>query len=1508
MHSSQFVHSYEGKRELRPRRIVNLPLLIATGVILAIVMPAAYFWHQHQLRANVTDFLEQAYHFEKEGNWKEAGKYFQLYLSQRPDGEDANAVRLKMVEIYEKRIESPTQRFRLNSLLSQVIGSNQDDHGLRLKLAKNQLALGNYFEAETAAKDILTEVPDRAKPSADIAKEARGVIALARLAVARDGQTGERSPEVAVQAIYEAALESPDDLQIATVAAQSLRRYPHAVDFKEKSAEAVSDELMNEMVAANSEEPEAYLHRYKYRRSYGLPDANADLQRALELAPNDPEALFLSAINSTDRTLAESQLRKVIDAAPQGTKAYLALARLLQDSGQTDSAIETLKQAHEVASPDDLSPEFALVELLIAENRTQSVKEELKTLQQKADALLPRLPTPLKLLRGNQIRFLRAQASVAEGDFASAVAILNAIRASSGPEAEQSGETSRMASFLRLRTEYLLAETMQRLGRWELAADGWDRIARDSYLIAATNNVAQDIATELGTVYQRAAVAYLRNGNSAKAIDRLEQAILRDGATPERLNLIASAHMSSQLAVPPAKRSWTEFQKALNQAKAQDATNSALTFLEVRYLLTLDTPESRSQAEKLLRELESRDLTDSTIVQQLAIAYTQLGLTADCQRAVELYGKIEPSALKQIALQSQVQALSGDIEGASRFLVDALSSLSQREQRALQAFHVQLLTEAGKPREAQEVVAQMLKQSGDEPGLLKLGLQLAILNQDMKVARNWERELSRVAPDDADHRRLRAEMLLATYTSLEAKERSELRELISALTEDRRLWHRTASLRARLAQLSGDVPTAIQEYRRAIELGDSQSATISELVALLIQQNRFDEAQQYLARLSASSPDDTKSESLAFHLAIKQNRVDEALELAKKSKERNPKDVQWRIVYAGLLLGKGLADQAERELREAFDQFPNDIRASIGLIRFYSQLNKPEEIRKVLDAISENDSMSANDRNLASAEGFNALGEINSAIQNLEEVAKRDPKNIAIRLQLARLYNSSDASRARQELEQILRLDPNNAEARQRYAVLLAASGEDQDWNRAAELLKSSEDERPEDLITTNRTRAMLLTRRGRNREERLKNFEVARRLLQKQLASPQSNEVDRMLLAGIYEQESRLRDDRSQLLSARELMRPLVDRANPQESHMRVYIDFLLRAAEACRESSATSDDGYITLFLDDADSRMRELAEIDLGEKASMPTLDTVALQARLHQARGLDEAARSLIEDAANKELEGIGDLKERAQILLRTATLLSTLRQHDAAENWYRKLFEVAPSSYELLIRSLIAQGRVENAIELCLEIGGDKPSAEVATTLAQLATSASEDVDLAKLQSRVATALASNEDNINLQMAAAVMNVSKGESEEAIRLFRKVVAAAPNNTLALNNLATLLAENSNQLIEAQEHIMRAIEVAGRQPPLLDTLGTIQLRKGDYLAAVLNLEEAVAGEAADPRYHLHLAAAYDRNDQREDAKAALAIALQKGLDKQLLTSGDRDLLNTLKQKFPSVAKSS
>jgi len=221
-----------------------------------------------------------------------------------------------------------------------------------------------------------------------------------------------------------------------------------------------------------------------------------------------------------------------------------------------------------------------------------------------------------------------------------------------------------------------------------------------------------------------------------------------------------------------------------------------------------------------------------------------------------------------------------------------------------------------------------------------------------------------------------------------------------------------------------------------------------------------------------------------------------------------------------------------------------------------------------------------------------------------------------------------------------------------------------------------------------------------------------------------------------------------------------------------------------------------------------------------------------------------------------------------------------------------------------VRELAAQGQLNEAIDVCIAVqdNNEGSSAKVAAVLAQLMSTA----DLAsqaeqRVQPIIDAALKSHEDDIDLLLAVAVLKVTQGQDDAAIQHFQQVLKLEPEHALALNNLATLLSERPNQLSEALNYIEQAIQISGRRPALLDTLGTIQIRTEEFEQAIANLEEAVAIGSGDARYHFHLAVAYQKSGQTEESRNALRRARRGGLAKMILTQGDQDFLNELEQQI-------
>ena len=123
----------------------------------------------------------------------------------------------------------------------------------------------------------------------------------------------------------------------------------------------------------------------------------------------------------------------------------------------------------------------------------------------------------------------------------------------------------------------------------------------------------------------------------------------------------------------------------------------------------------------------------------------------------------------------------------------------------------------------------------------------------------------------------------------------------------------------------------------------------------------------------------------------------------------------------------------------------------------------------------------------------------------------------------------------------------------------------------------------------------------------------------------------------------------------------------------------------------------------------------------------------------------------------------------------------------------------------------------------------------------------------------------------LNLMALLLDSVK-EREEAVRVYRAVLASRPDDIVASNNLAYVLADDPAHRDEALTLARRAYERAKGEPTVADTYGWVLYQSGDTAQAIRVLQEAVRRSPNLADAHLHLALAYLKAGQTAEAGAA------------------------------------
>jgi putative PEP-CTERM system TPR-repeat lipoprotein len=132
----------------------------------------------------------------------------------------------------------------------------------------------------------------------------------------------------------------------------------------------------------------------------------------------------------------------------------------------------------------------------------------------------------------------------------------------------------------------------------------------------------------------------------------------------------------------------------------------------------------------------------------------------------------------------------------------------------------------------------------------------------------------------------------------------------------------------------------------------------------------------------------------------------------------------------------------------------------------------------------------------------------------------------------------------------------------------------------------------------------------------------------------------------------------------------------------------------------------------------------------------------------------------------------------------------------------------------------------------------------------------------------------------LRLVVAQAWQSRGESARAIAEYERVLATAPDDFVALNNLAWAYFEGGDP--RAEELARRAFEQSPENGSVADTLGWIQVKKGNVDEGIPNLRKAVEFSDGNPEVKYHLAAGLAAAGEADEARRILEETLSAADD--------------------------
>lgn len=1452
-------------------RALNVRLLVISVVVLAALGGAAFLWRNHQVEALADSLLERVTQLEEEKDWAKAVAYLHQYLRLKPDEDE---VHVRAARVFDHDLQSDAQRLAATRLYYRALGVAPEDASLRRRLAELLLESGRRAEAEIEAQKLLDAEETRDDATA------KRIVALVAADESQVRGTVE-SAEEAFEALKQANAAQPGDAAVAARLAHLYRTRTEKLGLTNDEAAGRADEVIENLIVAAPETADSFLTRAQYRKTFSLPGAGGDIEQALKLDPRNSTVLLVAGQHylaapppDGDPERARKLFEQYIEVAPTSDIGYFFLGRAHKALGAAQAAVDAWNLGLERTGKANEALNVELFETHLAARELTAARGALDRLLKHAEETSLYLRTDARIRQRFTLSRLEAQWLLANNEPSRVVTLLtNAIVTSGslGTSAAQNPDLDRV--------RVLLAQAYAALENWDQAAAAYGELASRS-------NTPWEFAL-------LAAEAWKRAGQLDKALDSYRQAAEQTKAPPQLWLGLGQAQLEQQSRIGAlGQRNWKPFLETLAKAKQENPGSWAVRLLEVDYYLAQQTDADRQRAEALLHAGEKEHETEPLYWQRLIYAYERFKRPDDADRALRQYLSLEKNALEAAIARVNLLALRKQFAEAEKILATAIAESPATLRKALLYRQMQLAVEAGDLAVGRKRLAALRTDDPTNLRLLRRAAELAFEARDWQELAQLDEPL-RKAEGESGHgwRFYRAAHLLADPARRSPNDLDEAERLVTAILKDRPRWAPATVLMGQIAEARGDVATAVDRYTAAIEAGDRRIFAYERLIGLLYRSNRFAEAQQIFDQMGRGAFSSDRLESLAMAVAVQQDQRSRAVELARQSLAERPEDAMRYVWLAEMLQFDDQREEAIATLQKAVKLAPNDIRPWNAVFMYHLRGKDVAKAERTLLETTKQVPLEPAQKAFVLAQGYELLGKRPEALANYRQASELAPQDIAILSRLAALALNDDIASAEATLRKIVALAPDNARARQALATLLALRDADGAWEEAQELLRqATKDGAP--VAADDRLRAVLLVRRGGDRQQRIAQHAEARKILESRIAADANPAAaDRLLLAGVYESEARLAADESKLTTARDQLWALLQVAEPTEAHLGLAADFAVRHARAktARNASPISDELRANM-LGDAQACIERIEALE--RKADRyPTTRSLGLRAQWMAAQNRGSEIESFLEPLAEQRLAALQKDAEKDQWTLSVGNVYASAELNAAAERWYRKLWPRVPTAYAPLVQSLATAGRFDEVVNVCEAAAKTDSSARPAQVLASLlAAGKPTPADIARAEPVLAKALQEHAADADLLFSAAVLRTVQGRPADAISLFEAVVKISPNHLLALNNLATLLAEQPQRQKDALRYIEQAIAVAGRKPALLDTQGTIHLLDGNLDAAVKCLEEAVESESIDPRYAFHLAAAYAKAGRLEDARKAFQKSKDSGLEEYVLTEGD------------------
>ncbi|MFZ1991450.1 MAG: tetratricopeptide repeat protein [Alphaproteobacteria bacterium] len=671
----------------------------------------------------------------------------------------------------------------------------------------------------------------------------------------------------------------------------------------------------------------------------------------------------------------------------------------------------------------------------------------------------------------------------------------------------------------------------------------------------------------------------------------------------------------------------------------------------------------------------------------------------------------------------------------------------------------------------------------------------------------------------------------------------------------------------RIDLVANDTDNALQRAN-AVLAADQQNWEGHALKgAALLRTDALDDAEKEALQSLRLKPQNPPAIGLLAGLRVKQGRADEALALLADGIKANPNDAGLQLTKITILDQQGQHAQAIDALADLVKANPKTQQYRLDLVR---RLVADRDLSKAEQLLREGATLNSSDptAELTLVEFLKQYKGIAAAEQELAARAQSAPKELTYQFALADLeFTNGQKEQARQILQSLVDRHDEDATglkarvALARFAVSDGKIAEAQDL--ATKVIKS-------DAANGD---ALLLRAAIRLSQSDYTGSIADIRIV---LRDAPDSKPAMALLARAYQASG-------ETDLANEAFQRALDES-PEDTALRTeYASALMQsgqAAEADRQLALAlqQSPGSASALLARAGLLIAEHRLADAQAIADQLAA-TPASQNLAHSLSGRILTAEGKLEDAVNEFTTALASEPGSVGLVADLAFAYMRAGHPDLAETEVRALVAAKPNDADasrLLGKICASVGKPQDAkaaYERSIAI--DPTNVQARLDLAQFLESKS---DYPSAVAALTEGLKARPNNVDMLRALAIAHDYLNNYDAARSAYEQVLKQRPRDLIAANNLAVLIADGwpkDRQLLDEARRLAEQSRNSGN-PGLLDTLGWVEYRLGNFDDAVALLRRAAAGAPNEAQIHYHLGLAYLASGDRARAKPELTIA--------------------------------